>query len=69
MSHTLRMILGCLIPLALIFVLPALGVGRGMTLFVFIVLMFFCHLFMMPGHHHGQASKHASEGRNDHEHD
>ena len=50
MSHTLKMLLGCLVPLLLIFVLPLFGVGEGVTLFVFIVLMFACHLFMMGGH-------------------
>lgn len=53
MSHTLRMLLGCLLPLALIFLLPLLGVGSGVTLTIFLVLMFACHLLMMGGHGHG----------------
>ncbi|MGE4093975.1 MAG: hypothetical protein AB7G75_24400, partial [Candidatus Binatia bacterium] len=51
MSHTLRMLLGCLLPLALIFVLPLLGVDQGISLFIFLILMFACHLLMLGGHH------------------
>jgi len=43
-------ILGCLIPLLLIFILPALGVSQGVTFTVFIVLMLGCHLLMMGTH-------------------
>ena len=50
MNPTLRMILGCILPLLAIFVLPLFGIDAGLTLFVFIVLMFVCHLGMM-GHH------------------
>lgn len=53
MKHGLLHILGCLIPIALIFLLPALGVGSGVTFTAFIILMFACHLFMMGGHGHG----------------
>ncbi len=51
MNHTLRMLLGCVFPMILIFLLPLFGVGEGISLFVFLVLMFACHLFMMGGHH------------------
>lgn len=51
MNHTIRMLIGCLLPLALIFLLPLFGVGSGLTLLLFIVLMFACHL-MMGGHGH-----------------
>lgn len=54
MSHALKMILGCTLPLLLLFVLPLLGIGQGVTLFIAIVLMFGCHLFMTHGHDHGQ---------------
>lgn len=49
-SHSVRMLIGCLVPLALIFVLPLFGVGEGVTLFVFIILMLGCHLMMLGGH-------------------
>lgn len=52
MNHTLRMLLGCLLPFLVIFLLPLLGLGEGISLFLFIVLMFGCHLFMMKGHGH-----------------
>jgi hypothetical protein len=47
------MLLGCLVPFMLIFLLPLLGVGEGLTMLVFIILMFGCHLFMSGGHHGG----------------
>lgn len=53
MSHAVKMALGCLLPIVVIFLLPLLGVGEGLNLFVFIVLMFACHLLMMAGHHEG----------------
>ncbi len=55
MGHSLRMLVGCAAPLLLIFLLALFGVSTGVTLLVFIVLMFACHLFMMKGHGgHGQ---------------
>jgi thiol:disulfide interchange protein len=50
MSHAVKMALGCVLPMVAIFLLPLLGVGEGISLFVFVVLMFACHLFMMAGH-------------------
>ncbi len=60
MSHAVKMVLGCLLPLLVIFVLPLFGVSGGASLFVFIVLMFACHLLMMRGHADGQ-SHHPTE--------
>lgn len=54
MKHGILHILGCLLPIALIFILPALGFSQGFTFTVFIVLMFACHLFMMGGHSHAE---------------
>ena len=51
-KHIIWMILGCTIPLILIFFAPALGLGSGTSLFIFIVAMFACHL-LMPMHHGG----------------
>ena len=49
----LLMIIGCLVPMLLIFfILPAFGVSGGVTLVIFIVLMFACH-FLMLGRHRG----------------
>ncbi len=57
MSHTVKMLLGCLVPFMLIFLLPLLGAGGGLTMLVFIVLMFGCHLFMAGGHDGGHAQE------------
>ena len=46
------MIIGCVVPLLLIFILPAFGVSSQVALVIFIVLMFACH-FLMLGHHRG----------------
>jgi hypothetical protein len=57
MKHVIIMLLGCGLPILLIFLLPALGVGEGVTLTVFLVLMLVCHLLHFKlhstgGHHH-----------------
>ena len=57
-NHGLRMVIGCVLPLLLIFALPAFGVSSSMSLFIFIILMFGCHLFMMGGHHGHNAGGH-----------
>lgn len=69
MNHTLRMVLGCVFPMVLIFLLPLFGVGEGVSLFVFLVLMFGCHLLMMGGHHedHGNTQQ-PNTSREKHEH-
>jgi hypothetical protein len=69
MNHSLRMLLGCLLPLGLIFVLPLFGVGSGVTLLVFVVLMFGCHLMMLgPGSGHGHGKGHGHGGHDGHDH-
>ncbi len=50
MKHSLWMIIGCALPLLLIFLLPALGVKGDITLFLVVVLIFIMHFFMMGGH-------------------
>lgn len=49
-THTLWMVLGCGIPLLLIFFAPALGITGHNTLFAFIVLMFVIPLFISIYH-------------------
>lgn len=51
-KHIIWMIIGCTLPLLLIFFSPALGIGSGVSLFIFIIAMFACHL-LMPMHQHG----------------
>jgi len=65
MNHHLRMLIGCLLPLLLIFVLPLFGVGQGVSLFVFMILMFGCHLMMMGGHGKHDHSKSDKENNNE----
>jgi hypothetical protein len=49
-KHTIWMIIGCGVPLLLLFFAPMLGLGSGLTFFLFFVAMFACH-FLMIGHH------------------
>lgn len=58
----LKMLIGCLLPIVLIFVLPLFGVDEGVTLAIFLVLMLGCHLLLTRGH-----GKHDKKGH-DHEH-
>lgn len=54
------MLIGCLLPIALIFILPLFGVSDGVIIFIFVLLMFGCHLFMLGGHadhDHGAGAK------------
>lgn len=58
-KHIIWMIIGCTLPLLLIFFAPVLGLGENVSLFIFIIAMFACHL-MMPIHHHG-GDKHGTD--------
>ena len=49
-GHGLWMILGCTLPLLLVFLLPLLGISGNVGTLLFIVLMFACHLVAMRGH-------------------
>lgn len=46
MSHTLRMLVGCLLPFMLIFALPVFGASEELMVFLFIALLFGCHLLI-----------------------
>lgn len=52
-NHAVMHMLGCLIPLLLVMILPSFGVSSNVTYFIFIVLMFGCHLLMLTGMGHG----------------
>lgn len=45
------MVIFCTLSLLLIFLAPAMGLGSGGSLFIFVLAMFACHLFI-PMHHH-----------------
>ncbi len=61
-NHWIWMVIGCGLPLLLIFFAPALGITGYNGLFIFIVLMFAIHLFMPHGSHghggHNHSGKH-----------
>lgn len=50
MRHFAQMLLGCVVPFMFVFLLPLFGAGEGVTMLVFVILMFSCHLFMMRRH-------------------
>lgn len=60
-NHGLWMMIGCILPLLLIFILPSLGVRSDVSLFIFIILMFGCHLLMMGGYHEEHDKQGAKE--------
>lgn len=62
-KHGWWMLIGCVLPLLLIFAAPFFGISNDWGLFLFIGLMFLCHLGMMGdhgGHHGGHAQENES---------
>lgn len=57
MKHGFRHLIGCFLPIILLFLLPALGISSRTTFTIAIVLMFACHLFMMGGHDHDSSEE------------
>lgn len=55
------MVAGCLLPLLLILLLPLFGVSGNVSVLIFVVLMFACHL-LMPMHHGGHQSHDKDHG-------
>ncbi len=49
-KHMIFMVIGCVLPLAFIFIAPIFGFSSTVTIFIVIVAMFLCHL-LMPMHH------------------
>ena len=50
MKHHIGMIVACILPLVLIFILPALGLTSNGLFALLLFGCFFLHLFMMRGH-------------------
>jgi cell division protein FtsW (lipid II flippase) len=69
-KHTIWMIIGCAIPLLLIFFAPALGLSGNASLLLFIIAMFLVHIFMHGRHLKKDDNHHHLESHkdNDHEH-
>jgi hypothetical protein len=65
-NHALIHMLGCALPLFLILLLPAFGIKGDALFFIFIVLMFLCHLGMMGGHGHGHGGQEEKDEGHDH---
>lgn len=53
-KHLIWMIIGCIIPLLLIFLLPLFGITGNYPFFIFILAMFACHLLMPMNHRQHQ---------------
>ena len=66
-KHILWMLIGCGLPLLLIFLTPALGLRSSTSLFIFIVAMFACHLLMPMHHGHHDEKNISSTKTRDHE--
>jgi hypothetical protein len=49
-NHGLWMIIGCVLPMLLIFILPAFGVSGQDVIVIFIIVMFACHFMMLERH-------------------
>lgn len=65
-NHALMMLIGCGLPMLLLFILPGFGVSQEATILIFIVLMMGCHLMHFKGmghdeHCNGDHSKHGGE--------
>jgi predicted membrane channel-forming protein YqfA (hemolysin III family) len=56
-KHTLMMLVGCALPLLLIFIAPLLGIRGNWSVFIFVAAMFACHLFMPMHHYQSDKSK------------
>lgn len=59
-KHIIWMIIGCAVPLLLIFLAPVLGLSGNLSLLIFIIVMFGCHL-LMPMHHGGHEEHRSKE--------
>ncbi|MCB1025651.1 MAG: hypothetical protein KDB79_14740 [Acidobacteria bacterium] len=62
-KHNILMLIGCILPLILIFLLPVFGISNNFFLLLFIVLMLFCHLLMPMNHgkHDHQGGKNSDK--------
>jgi len=66
-GHWIWMVIGCGLPLLLIFFAPALGITGNNGLFGFIILMFVLHLIMPHGAHGHSGHNHAGHIKEEHQ--
>lgn len=59
-KHMILMLIGCALPLLLVFLLPVFGISGNFSLLLFLVFMLLCHL-LMPMHY----GKHDHRGGKD----
>ena len=65
------MIIGCLVPLLLIFILPLFGIKGNYIFLIFFLAMFACHFLMMGkhgGHQHDQQGQPENMQDQSHQH-
>lgn len=64
-GHWIWMVIGCGLPLLLIFFAPALGITGYNGVFAFILVMFLVHLFIPHGGHggHGRSGDNGNQER------
>ncbi len=69
-NHALWMLIGCALPILLIFLFPLFGIGGNWSLFIFILLMFGCHILMINWRKKGSHREHNVEikGRKNEQH-
>ncbi len=65
-TNWIWMVIGCGLPLLLIFLAPSFGIEGGSSLFTFIIIMFAVHLFIPHGSHGGNT--HSQHKQKEHEH-
>lgn len=66
-NHLIWMLIGCIVPLLLIFLAPAFGLGEKFGLLLFVIAMFAFHLLMPHGHgKHQHDQSPSKETQNEH---
>lgn len=66
-KHHFWMIIGCILPIFLIFILPVFNISSQVTIFIILILVFVGHFLMLGNHHDGHSNNHNKKEK-DHEH-
>ena len=75
-NHMIWMLVACLGIFLLLFLLPGFGFNGTNSLFIFIIIFFVAHLFMMRSHgghgghgsHSGHSSNQENQSKNENDH-